>query len=252
MAQYINGRIEGKVGDKTYYTKNGTTFVRASRNDKKSKKRTSEQFKQMMNFQNRNQLWRVLSRTEKVYFEGDKSSPQRQFISVNNNLPHVYLPKGMNSIGTALLQPGMIVCDGPLSSFDCHLGEFQGEPALLTTLAEADAQTGQLLLYVFQQIEIVHLPPSIKTKVIDISQPTDEVKVMFCDGFLILTGAMFADDMSGFALAHIVNGHASRQTLVTRCTYYEQYTTEEALMKAAKSYGRVDANIDFWTITFKK
>ena len=31
--------------------------------------------------------------------------------------------------------------------------------------------------------------------------------------------------------------HASRQRVVTRCTYYERYTTEEALQAAAKSYG---------------
>ena len=32
-------------------------------------------------------------------------------------------------------------------------------------------------------------------------------------------------------------GLASRQRVVTNCTYYERYTTEEALQAAAKSYG---------------
>ena len=30
---------------------------------------------------------------------------------------------------------------------------------------------------------------------------------------------------------------SSRQRVVTRCTYYERYITEEALQAAAKSYG---------------
>jgi len=33
------------------------------------------------------------------------------------------------------------------------------------------------------------------------------------------------------------DSHTSRQRVVTRCTYYERYTTEEALQAAAKSYG---------------
>ena len=43
--------------------------------------------------------------------------------------------------------------------------------------------------------------------------------------------------MLGFALVRIKDGVASHQRVVTRCTYYEKYTTEEALQAAAKSYG---------------
>ena len=39
-----------------------------------------------------------------------------------------------------------------------------------------------------------------------------------------------------FGLVHVIDGHASTQRVVTRCTYYERYTTEEALQAAAKSY----------------
>jgi hypothetical protein len=42
--------------------------------------------------------------------------------------------------------------------------------------------------------------------------------------------------MLGFALVRLKDGHASRQHVVTRCNYYERYTTEEALQAAAKSY----------------
>ena len=43
--------------------------------------------------------------------------------------------------------------------------------------------------------------------------------------------------MLGFGLVRIKDGHVSRQHVVTICTYYVQYTTEEALQAAAKSYG---------------
>ena len=33
------------------------------------------------------------------------------------------------------------------------------------------------------------------------------------------------------------DSHTSRQRVVTRCTYYERYTTEGAIQAAAKSYG---------------
>ena len=42
--------------------------------------------------------------------------------------------------------------------------------------------------------------------------------------------------MLGFGIVRINKGHASTQHVVTRYTYYEQYTTEEALQAAAKSY----------------
>ncbi|MCR5780658.1 MAG: hypothetical protein K6G70_08985 [Bacteroidaceae bacterium] len=56
------------------------------------------------------------------------------------------------------------------------------------------------------------------------------------DGTLALVGNLFADSMLGFALVRFQNGHVSPQHIVTRCTYYERYTTEEALQTAADSY----------------
>ncbi len=39
------------------------------------------------------------------------------------------------------------------------------------------------------------------------------------------------------ALVRVEGGRCSSQSLVTRCRYYEQFTTEEALQEAAESYG---------------
>jgi len=57
------------------------------------------------------------------------------------------------------------------------------------------------------------------------------------DGHLALVGEEFADEMKGWALVKVIDDRCSPQTIVTRCTVYEQYTTEEALEKAADSYG---------------
>jgi len=47
------------------------------------------------------------------------------------------------------------------------------------------------------------------------------------DGRLALVGEEFADDMKGWALVRVIDDRCSPQTIVTRCTLYEQYTTDE-------------------------
>ena len=236
MARIINGMTIGKIGEESYFVKNGVQMRRKAHSNHSNRK-TRAQFKRMLLFQNKVQLWKVMRQLGELFFEGGQTSAHRQFIAANNTLAGVYLPKSMSVYNTALLQPGIVVSDGPLPSFDYQLGELDGQPALLTTLAEADAREGRLLLYVFHQEE--KGIPTITAKAIDLSQPTDEVSLTTHDGNLALTSNLFADPMYGFALVHVVKGHTSRQVLVTRNTKYEQYTTEEALYASAKSYGRV-------------
>ena len=57
------------------------------------------------------------------------------------------------------------------------------------------------------------------------------------DGGLALVGEEFADENKGWALVRIDRDRCSPQTIVTRCTLYEQFTTDEALRFAAESYG---------------
>ena len=59
------------------------------------------------------------------------------------------------------------------------------------------------------------------------------------DGHFALVGEEFADEMKGWALVRVDDGRCSPQTIVTRCTFYQQYTTEEALEAAADSYGGI-------------
>ena len=43
--------------------------------------------------------------------------------------------------------------------------------------------------------------------------------------------------MKGWALVRMNSDRCSTQVLVTRCRYYEQYTSDEALLATAESYG---------------
>ena len=57
------------------------------------------------------------------------------------------------------------------------------------------------------------------------------------DGHYVLKGEEFADVLKGWALVMVKGERCSPQTIVTRCTLYQKYTTKEALESAAKSYG---------------
>ena len=57
------------------------------------------------------------------------------------------------------------------------------------------------------------------------------------DGLYVLKCEEFSYDMKGWALVDVINDRCSSQTIVTNCTLYHQYTTEEALEEAAESYG---------------
>ena len=63
----------------------------------------------------------------------------------------------------------------------------------------------------------------------------DEFAVV--DGCLALVNSEFADNMKGWALVRVMGKNCSTQSIVTQCKYYEQFTTEDALEEAAKSYG---------------
>jgi hypothetical protein len=46
-----------------------------------------------------------------------------------------------------------------------------------------------------------------------------------------------SDEKKGGALVRVNGDRCSQQGIVTRCSLYQRYTTEEALQEAAKSYG---------------
>jgi len=246
-------KLNGRIGEFTFYQKNGKTIVRKARNrnykNKGNRKRTTrDQFIQRQRLMRNNALWRVLKQAGEVFFKGGASACHR-FRSINREVPDVFMNKSQRLNNMALLLPKMVLSDGPVSPINYQLEERDGQFVLKTDLTEAEAQKGRLLLYVLQQkanreeLHGVFLAdhPTLSAKMVEVN-PSAETQadsgfaVTLVDGCMVLTGEMFADEMSGFGLVHVIDGCASTQQLVTRCTYYERYATEEALQTAFKEY----------------
>ena len=169
-------------------------------------------------------------------------------MSLNMFSPVPYLEKGHIGSGCSLLLPEMVLSDGPLPAINYQIGDVEGRPALLTDLTKADARKGTLMLYVLKQNvapcgaadEHFWLSITVETVAADsfvvvpstLMSPYKAVR-----GTLALVGDRYGDPMLGFGLVRVKDGLASHQRVVTNCTYYERYTTEEALQSAAKSYG---------------
>ena len=120
----------------------------------------------------------------------------------------------------------------------------KGRAALLTDLTSARAEGMEMLLYVLKQTiedgpgEEERFQLSVAVEEIAAGD-FEEVESSQGDGggTLALVGERYADPMMGFGLVQVKEGVASHQRVVTRSSYYERYTTEEALQAAAKSYG---------------
>ncbi len=234
--------IEGRIGGLTVYRRCGETFVRPTHIEQPrrlSRKQLLLRERQSHN----NAVWRALKRSGRVYFEGGKT-PYNRFMSVNLFSPVPYLQKHQYYSNNALLLPEMVVSDGPLPPIEYRIGEVEGRAALLTDLTSARAEGMEMLLYVLKQTiedgpgEEERFQLSVAVEEIAAGD-FEEVESSQGDGggTLALVGERYADPMMGFGLVQVKEGVASHQRVVTRSSYYERYTSEEALQAAAKSYG---------------
>ena len=113
-------------------------------------------------------------------------------------------------------------------------------PKWLLHLVASELQRGEVLrLYTLHQT-VEGERPRVRITFRDVT--TDETVLV--DGCIALKDNAFADNMTGWALVRIDGDRCSPQVAVTRCTYYQQYTTEEALQAAAKSYGGVKGGLE--------
>ncbi len=238
--------IEGHLDVLTFYRRDGSTFVRP-RHIYQPRRLSRGQLLVRERQSHNNALWRALKRTGHLFFEGGRA-PYYRFMSLNMFSPVPYLEKGHIGSGCSLLLPEMVLSDGPLPAINYQIGDVEGRPALLTDLTKADARKGTLMLYVLKQNvapcgaadEHFWLSITVETVAADsfvvvpstLMSPYKAVR-----GTLALVGDRYGDPMLGFGLVRVKDGLASHQRVVTNCTYYERYTTEEALQSAAKSYG---------------
>jgi len=226
MGMMIPKRI--RVAGTTFYLRNGQVVGRpATQHEKWSN--TLPQFVQRQKIRHTTALWKMLKDCETMFTE--RRNAFQNFASLANRLPVVYVSQVMNQ--ASFLMPGIPVSDGMLPEVRQELGEIDGVPALLTDLKTCEPEDGErLLLYTaVQQIE--NELPRVRFSMREITR----FDMTVVDGRYVLKGEEFADGMKGWALVRVVYDRCSPQGIVTRCTLYEQYTTEEALETAADSYG---------------
>lgn len=122
--------------------------------------------------------------------------------------------------------------DGTLPEVNLQLGEVNGVTALTTNIKTGELQFHEKL-WLYTAIQETGGVPRVRFSMHEVSW--SEVTVV--NGCLTLVNDDFADEMKGWALVRVIDDRCSSQTIVTRCTFYQQYTTEEARQAAAKSYG---------------
>ena len=217
----------------TKYVRNGMVITRTSTSESRGKS-SLKQFIQQQRMRHSIALWKGLSRSSPLFTEGKDA--YHSFLSLANKLPVVYLPKNKWEVEGSLLMPGIPVSDGILRPMQPTLGEVDGTPALITDeKASNSLSRSAFLLYTAEQGTGHMECPEVSFRVRVVQQ--DEFTLV--DGRLALVDSSFADETKGWALVRVQGKSRSPQGIVTRCKIYEQYTTEEALQEAAKSYGGI-------------
>ena len=210
----------------TVYMKQGRLITRSS-NSYEKRSNTLPQFIQRQKMRHSVQLWKMLKFCETMFTQ--RPTAYNNFMSLANRMPVVFVERLIDQ--ASFLMPGIPVSDGTLPTVLQQLGEVDSTPALITDLRYSEYLFHEKLwLYTAEQnMEGV---PRVRFRKRDVSR--SEMTVV--DGHLALVGEEFSDEMKGWALVRVIDDRCSPQTIVTRCTLYQQYTTEEALKAAAKSY----------------
>ena len=216
------------IGGITFYKRQGQVIGRVSESMEK-RSNTLSQFKQRQRMRHTMALWKMLRYCETMFTQ--RGNAYQNFASLANRLPVVYVEKlHMNNV--SFLMPGIPVSDGTLPTLQQELSEVEGVPALMTGI-KADERFFHEKLWLYTAEQILEPLPLVRFNMREVSRR----ELTLVDGQFALKGEEFADEMKGWALVRVNNKGCSPQTIVTRCTFYQQYTTEEALQNAAKSYG---------------
>ena len=213
----------------TFYLREGRMVGRSAHSNEK-RSNTLGQFAQRQRMRHTVALWQMLKPCNPMFTEN--KSAYWGFISQANRLEVVYVPKNGPTSDASLLMPGIPVSGGTLPVVAQRLGEVEGTAALITDIkAGAKPRGERLLLYTAEQL--TSRTPRVNFSVREVSRSAMAV----VDGCLALKGEEFADEMKGWALVRTLDDRCSSQAIITRCTYYHQFTTNEALETAVKTYG---------------
>jgi len=216
----------------TIYERNGQLVTRTATSYEK-RSNTRPQFIQRQKMRHTQALWKMLKYGCKEIMFTQRQTAYQNFASLANRLPAVYVER-IRMDQASFLLPGIPVSDGTLPMIQLQLGEVNGTPALLTDLAN-DNRTYRTKYWLYTAVQTLEndFMPRVRFSMREVRWSDMTV----ADGRLALVGEEFADEMRGWALVKVIDDRCSSQTIVTRCTLYEQYTTEDALEAAAKSYG---------------
>ena len=218
-----------RIAGVTFYLRNGQLVGRASSTHEK-RSNTLPQFIQRQKMRHTTALWKMLRFCDVMFTE--RRTAYQNFASLANQLPAVFVTKRQMD-QSSFLMPGIPMSGGILPMVKQDLGEVNGVPALLTDLkVENRSEHAKLRLYTAVQ-KLENEMPRVRFSMREVSWWDMSV----VDGHLALVGEEFADEMKGWALVKVIDDRCSPQTIVTRCTLYKQYTTDEALEVAADSYG---------------
>lgn len=211
----------------TVYMKQGKMITRSSTSNEK-RSNTLPQFVQRLKMRHSAALWMMLKYCKTMFTQ--QPSAHSNFLSLANRLPAVYVIKNMMQRASFLMK-GIPVSDGTLPPIQLRLGEVNGTPALLTDLKDGEwFREEKLWLYTaVQDVEVDLVRFSMRELA--------RWDMTVVDGHLALIGEEYADEMKGWALVQVIGDRCSSQTIITNCTYYQQYTTEEAFNRSVKSYG---------------
>lgn len=271
----FTGRIPG--AGVTFFRRGGKTYARVSTRTAPNMQ-SVKQFINRERMRHSIALWHCFYSSDKPLMETSGSlTAYNAFLRANSALPTVYLTKQQAVQGAALLMPGMVVSEGRLPAVEYGFAQLAGgERVVLTNLLTGidESETQELAIGCNDDLRQLlcsssrnpQLIPGDKVRFYRFEQQLKDdcptVTITCCEmaldndprqnpelrdwrfysheGRLAIGGA--DDENMGWAVVLYSDKEqrASTQQVLTTCRLYEQYTTDEALQRAAESYGNVE------------
>lgn len=272
---WFTGRIRG--AGVTFFRRGGKTYARVSTRTA-PKMQSAKQFINREKMRHSIALWHCFYSSDKPLMETSGSlTAYNAFLRANSVLPTVYLTKQQAVQGVALLMPGMVVSEGRLPAVEYDFAVLQsGERVVVTNLLTDidERETRELTIGCNDDLRQLlcnssrnpQLMSNDKVRFYRFEQRLQDdcptMKITCCEmalnndprqnpalrswqfysheGRLAIGSAN--DENTGWAVVLFGEKEqsASTQKVLTTCQLYRQYTTDEALQRAAESYGNVE------------
>ena len=227
----------------TFYEKQGKRIMRVAHNNKQHRC-TLKQFIQRQRMRHSIALWHTLSWCDTMFTE--HQSAYSGFVSLANRLQAVFVDTDLAMHNASFLMPDIPVSEGTLLPIKQYLGEVNGVAALITNLTKNDIRQGEILYLYTAEQKNENNYPHVNFEVRKLTKS----KFTETENGLALVGEDFANTNKGWALVLVKGKRCSSQGIVTRCTLYQQYTTQEAMISAAKSHSNRKMKIDLSSNVF--